>query len=93
MTGLLTQLQHMEEALHAVQQKTATVTQLCATWRAQEALYATLPGRYKTVAEDLLGRMEAGSLFGEESCSFSQEELAAHLQVWIDKARSLLNTP
>lgn len=36
--------------------------------------------------EDLLGRMEAGSLFTEESCSFSQEDLQANLAVWLDKA-------
>jgi hypothetical protein len=41
--------------------------------------------------EDLLGRMEAGSLFTEESCSFSQEDLQANLAVWLDKAEQTIS--
>ncbi|MDB5727739.1 MAG: hypothetical protein JWR25_783 [Noviherbaspirillum sp.] len=56
----------------------------------QTALLAQLPARYAHVMEDLLGRMEAGSLFTEESCSFSQEDLQANLAVWLDKAEQTI---
>jgi hypothetical protein len=52
-----------------------------------------LPPRYTDVMEDLLGRLEAGSLFTEESCSFSQIELLATLDMWLDKAQLTLNKP
>lgn len=69
-----------------------TVSEFCQTWRSQHALLAALPGRYGQVMEDLLGRMEAGSLFTEESCSFSQEDLQTNLSVWLDKASRTLET-
>ncbi|MFC5473407.1 hypothetical protein [Paraherbaspirillum soli] len=66
------------------------ITTFCRIWRAQTALLAALPARYATVAEDLLGRLEASSLFTEESCSFSQQDLLDNLSVWIDQARQML---
>jgi hypothetical protein len=63
------------------------VNAFCRTWRAQTALLADLPARYEQVMEDLLGRLEAGSLFTEESCSFSQEDLLGNLTAWLDKAQ------
>ncbi len=62
----------------------------CRCWRAETALLAALPPRYGQVLEDLLGRLEAGSLFSEESCSFSQQDLHAQLQIWLDKAQQTL---
>lgn len=59
-------------------------------WRSQHSLLAALPPRYAEVMEDLLGRMEAGRLFSEESCSFSQEDLQANLRVWLAKAQEML---
>lgn len=50
-----------------------------------------LPPRYQQVAEDLLGRLEAGSLFTEESCSFSQKDLTDSLATWLDKAGQTLS--
>ena len=49
-----------------------------------------MPGPYSTVMEDLLGRLEAGSLFTEESCSFSQIDLLTTLDMWLDNARQTL---
>lgn len=62
----------------------------CSTWRNQEALLTDLPPRYRDVMEDLLGRMEAGALFTEESCSFSLDDLQTGLAVWLDKATQKL---
>ena len=38
-------------------------------------------------------RIEASVLFSEESCSFSQKDLLANLQMWADKARLRLSSP
>lgn len=37
-------------------------------------------------------KLEAGSLFTEESCSFSQDDLMGNLALWLDKAQQILNT-
>ncbi|RJF96373.1 hypothetical protein [Noviherbaspirillum saxi] len=80
----------LRNALDDLQHKRITTTQFCQAWRAQPDLLAALPTRYGQVMEDLLGRLEAGSLFTEESCSFSQEDLQANLSVWLDKAAQTL---
>jgi len=83
-------LQTLRTSLDDLQHKRISIQAFCQTWRAQTALLGALPPRYGQVMEDLLGRMEAGSLFTEESCSFSQEDLQANLSVWLDKAQQTL---
>jgi hypothetical protein len=83
-------LQSLRSTLDDVRHKRVAIATFCQAWRAQTALVAALPARYGQVMEDLLGRMEAGSLFTEESCSFSQEDLQANLAVWLDKAEQTL---
>ncbi len=85
-------LDTLRHALKALRNKQLAVPSFCQQWRNQQALLSALPPRYKQVMEDLLGRLEAGSLFTEESCSFSQEDLHAHLAVWLDKAEQTLRT-
>jgi hypothetical protein len=85
-------LQVLRNALDDLQQNRISISTFCQTWRAQRDLLGALPARYGQVMEDLLGRMEAGSLFTEESCSFSQDDLQANLAVWLDKARQTLAT-
>jgi hypothetical protein len=85
-------LRLLGDTLANLQQQRITIAAFCQAWRAQTGLLAQLPPRYAAVMEDLLGRMEAGSLFTEESCSFSQEDLQASLAVWLDKARQTLAT-
>lgn len=80
-------LQSLRASLSELQQKRITTQAFCQAWRSQSALLGALPPRYGQVLEDLLGRMEAGSLFTEESCSFSQQDLLDSLQLWIDKAQ------
>jgi hypothetical protein len=80
----------MQDALAALQKKSIPVAAFCQTWRAQNLLLEDLPPRYGQVMEDLLGRLEAGSLFTEESCSFSHEDLHANLALWLDKAQRTL---
>lgn len=83
-------LQTLDDALAALRQRQTGIAEFCRQWRAEAALLEALPARYGQVMEDLLGRLEAGSLFVEESCSFSQEDLHAHLATWLDKARQTL---
>jgi len=52
----------------------------------QTALLAQLPPQFGVVLNDLLNRLEAGALFSEESCSFSQKDILDSLQLWLDKA-------
>lgn len=54
------------------------------------ALLQTLPPRYGEVLLNLLDRLEAGALFTEESCSFSQKDLLDNLDVWATKAQAQL---
>lgn len=81
----------LRDSLHAIRHNGLAVADFCRTWRASTALLAALPPRYNEVMEDLLGRLEAGSLFSEESCSFSQIDLLATLDVWLDKAQETLS--
>jgi len=85
------ELATLRATVDGVRRRTLPAADLCSAWRAQGALLDALPPRYRTVMEDLLGRLEAGSLFAEESCSFSQEDLLGGLDAWLDKARDLLS--
>lgn len=84
------QLTTLQESLQALRKNNLPIDDFCRTWRAQSTLLAALPARYTEVMEDILGRLEAGSLFTEESCSFSQIDLLANLDIWLDKARQTL---
>ena len=86
------QLPAMRTALEALCSGQGDIASLCRTWRAREDVFNALPPRYRQVAEDLLGRLEAGSLFTEESCSFSQKDLTDSLSTWLDKAQQTLES-
>jgi hypothetical protein len=83
-------IQILHDALNDLRDQHSNIASFCATWRAQDSLFSRLPPRYAEVAEDLLGRLEAGSLFTEESCSFSQEDLLNNLALLLHKAERTL---
>ena len=83
-------LEPLEAALQSFAQGTLPAAGLSAAARAQTDLLAALPPRYAEVLNGLLDRLESGALFSEESCSFSQKDLVASLQMWVDKAREQL---
>ena len=83
-------LDPVQAALDAFQQGTLAAPALSHTARAQAELLAALPPRYAEVLHGLLDRLESSALFSDESCSFSQKDLLASLQMWVDKARQLL---
>ena len=79
-------IQVLRDSVTAFKAKELKIAAFCAAWRQQQALLASLPPRYRDVMEDLLGRLESGSHFTEESCSYSQDDLLAALLDWLDKA-------
>lgn len=80
----------VQEALTAFTQGTLSASALSHTAREQADLLAALPPRYADVLHGLLDRLESSALFSEESCSFSQKDLVDSLQMWVDKARGVL---
>ena len=91
MAAVQAQLDTVAIALQQMQAGGMTPHALSALARTQDALLATLPPRYGDVLLQLLDRLESSALFSEESCSFSQTDLLANLQVWVDKARAQLD--
>jgi hypothetical protein len=83
----------MQDALRAAQQNELPISSFCQSWRKQAAQLTELPPRFREVLEDLLSRLETGSLFTEESCSFSQADLLTTLDMWLDNARQSLTKP
>ena len=82
-------LRQMTDALQQCQQGELPLSALTRQWRTDAPLLA-LPERFGEVLGGLLDRLEAGALFSEESCSFSQKDLLDNLRVWADKAQSRL---
>lgn len=82
-------LDAMEGDLLALRAGTLDTAAFCGRARA-EPLDPALPPRFGEVLADLLDRLESSAMFSGESCSFSQEDLLAALQAWIDKARERL---
>jgi len=88
MTPMAT-LTRMTEQLQACQQGALPLGELIRQWRS-DAAQLGLPERFGEVLGNVLDRLESGALFSEESCSFSQKDLLASLQVWADKAKDRL---
>ncbi len=86
-----TTLDELLAQLDACTQGCLSVAQLSQHWRTGAASLP-LPARYGEVLGNLLDRLEAGALFSEESCSFSQQDLLQGLRSWADKARQALNS-
>lgn len=84
-------LDRMQQALSACERAELPIAQLSTQWRSAAAALP-LPPRYGEVLGQLLDRLEAGALFSEESCSFSQKDLLASLQIWLDKAKASLDS-
>ncbi len=80
----------LQASIQALRNKQSDVTEFCILWRSQDGLQDALPPRFREVMEDLLGRLESGSAFSEESCSYSQEDLLSALEDWLGKAGARL---
>lgn len=92
-TPALITLTTMQERMAQLRQRQLS-EQAFSDWaRQQHTLLQALPPQFDTVLQDLLNRLEASALFAEESCSFSQTDLHDSLQLWLDKARSKLESP
>ena len=84
------QLQQLKSGFTQLAQSQGNASSLGQQARAANTLLQTLPPRYGEVLLNLLDRLESSALFSEESCSFSQKDLLANLQGWIDKAGGVL---
>ena len=82
-------LDALREATAARQAGTLGTAAFCARVRAL-ALPPDLPPAFGQVLGDLLDRMESSALFSGESCSFSEIDLDAALQTWIERAQMRL---
>ncbi|MCW7537646.1 hypothetical protein OOT46_07245 [Aquabacterium sp. A7-Y] len=83
-------LTRLENSLAACRRGELPVHQFVPIWRDTVVQLSDLPPRYREVLEGLLMQLESGSLFTEESCSFSQQDLMNKLATWLDKARQQL---
>ncbi len=92
MSAALETLDRMNTALIQSQNGQLTQNEMIRLWRSLATSLA-LPARFEEVLHPLLDRIEASVLFSEESCSFSQKDLLASLQMWADKARLRLSSP
>jgi hypothetical protein len=92
MSAALETLDRMNTALARSQRGELTQSEMIRLWRSESAALG-LPDRFDEVLHPLLDRIEASVLFSEESCSFSQKDLLASLQMWADKARLRLSSP
>ncbi|MBC3919405.1 hypothetical protein H8L32_18080 [Undibacterium sp. CY18W] len=84
-------IEQLGSSITDLSEERINIRQFCQLWRTQTDLLAALPPQFAEVMENLLGRMEASSLFTEESCSFSQADLTAQLRIWLKKATARLN--
>lgn len=87
------QLATLAQALQAFERGEHTAAALSHLARQHTTLLAALPPRYGEVLLNLLDRLESSALFSEESCSFSQKDLVANLQMWVAKARGAVEGP
>lgn len=87
--ALAAALERLQHALLAAQSGEITTAAFCHQVRADIPVFGALPPRYLEVLNPLLDRLESAALFTEESCSFSQRDQFASLQMWLDKARAL----
>ena len=76
--------------LDAVRAGQADGAAMVRTLRSAHDLLAALTPRHRHALDEILNRMESGSLFSEESCSFSQGELQGALAQWLAHAAAYL---
>jgi hypothetical protein len=84
------ELQAIRACLEQLRQGRSSVAALCQCALQSQSLPAALPAPYTTVLQELSNRLESSALFSEESCSFSQADLLASVQLWLDKAEQKL---
>ena len=80
----------IQQSIQGFKQQTIRVAALAEQLRSEKQLLGELPPAFTQALENVLERLEAGALFTEESCSFSQSDLITALEVWLDKAKQRL---
>lgn len=90
MSAAQQELEAIRACLERLRQGQSSVAALCQCALQSQSLLAALPVPYTTVLQELSNRLESSALFSEESCSFSQADLLASVQLWLDKAEQKL---
>ena len=83
-------LANLTQELEAVRTGQADGAAMVRSLRTAPDLLAALTPRHRNALDEILNRMESGSLFSEESCSFSQNELRDALAQWLAHAAAYL---
>lgn len=83
-------LHTLQQALDEARAGRGTTMDLVACWRQHTPGLTGLPPVFFQTLDQVLLPLESGSLFTEESCSFSRHDLFDNLQVWLDKATARL---
>lgn len=87
------ELHGLRDSLARLRDGSLSAAAFSARARQSRALLDALPPRFEEVLQGLLVRLEASTLFTEESCSFSHRDLLDSLQLWLDKAAARLAPP
>jgi hypothetical protein len=83
-------LASLPDTLNAFRQGQISLPDLARTWRdAAHDHQPALPQRYMDVLERVLNQLESASLFTEECCSFSQNDMVDALADWLSHAQRL----
>jgi len=85
------QLEQLSQLLQGLREGRARLETLCSLASASE-LRQALPPQFSVVLDKLVDCLQSSALFTEESCSFSQKDLLANLQLWSEKARAQLKS-
>lgn len=80
----------LRQGVDAARSGSLPVGELIVLFRSHAGRLEGLPERFGQVLESLLMQLESGSLFTEESCSFSQQDLLDGLVAWLDQAEGRL---
>ena len=79
----------LKRGLDATRRGDLAVSELVGLFRSHGGrLGDGLPARFGQVLESLLMQLESGSLFTEESCSFSQQDLLDSLGAWVEQVEA-----
>lgn len=78
----------LRQSLTNIEAGRGNLTTLVALWRQSEV--TALPERFGVALDTILMRMESGSLFDEDGCSFSQHDMVGALRHWLQRAEQVI---
>jgi hypothetical protein len=86
----LQDIAELRQHVQSLREDRLSVAQFSVLARAPKPWLSDLPEAFSTVWDNLLDRLESAALFSGDSCSFSQTDLLASFDLWLDKAQGKL---